>query len=171
MPCPFVRDTLRMAEALARRRFGGGGDAEEMVCDAVSTAWEMARNPRNRKRGHPGTIALFAVRRVACGRQFTESLRSIEVKRRGDRPQAIRKPFFAENTPRAGTSTPAEAAVFSLDFEAWLDTLTARKREVALLLATGHTTKEIANKSRCTTNAVRMIRMALRRSYEAFLRA
>jgi DNA-binding CsgD family transcriptional regulator len=53
----------------------------------------------------------------------------------------------------------------------WLSSLTKRRRDVAELLATGHTTKEIAELSGCTTNAVRMIRMALRHSFQAYLKS
>jgi DNA-directed RNA polymerase specialized sigma24 family protein len=158
-----------MAEALSRRYFSREANADELTADAVSVAWEMAQNESNRERGHPGTIALFAVKRVACGRHHGESVRSIDAHVNGIR-RSLRRGFFEQALPEGRRSSPATAAAFSLDFQAWLTTLTRRQREVALLLAEGHTMKEIATESQCTTNAVRMIRMQLCRSYKAFLR-
>ena len=57
-----LRYTRVTAEALGMKRFAGNAERDELVNDAVSVAWEMAMNARNRRNGHPGTVATFAVR-------------------------------------------------------------------------------------------------------------
>lgn len=165
--CPFVRQTLRMAEGMAMRRFARFHDKSDRVCDAVSVAWEMATNETNRKNGSPGTIAAFAVKRVVSQRHFPTSERGIEHPRPRTRAAACWRRLH-EGMKDGLCVDPGGLAALHVDVETWLGTLTERRREVALLLASGHTTKEIAERSGCTTNAVRMIRMALRKSFEAF---
>jgi hypothetical protein len=166
--CLFTRDALRIAEALASRRFAGHPDRDERICDAVSCAWELTQQETYRQHGHPGSVAAFAVNRVAVARHFHESQTSIDHRCPQDREPTRRCSFFERVTGDKEAPSPRDAAIFRIDLLAWLGTLTSRQREVAILFATGHTTSEIADRSGCTTNAIRMIRMALRRRYEAF---
>jgi hypothetical protein len=152
--CPFTRDALRIAEALAGSRFAHHPDHDDLICDAVSTAWELAQQPSYRERGHPCSVAAFAIRRVAVGRQFPESEKSIDHRYPQDRKPSRRRTFYERVTGEREPSRPAERAVFRIDLLAWLGTLTQRQREVALLLSTGHTTSEIAERSGCTSNDV-----------------
>lgn len=166
--CPFVRSALRVAEALACRRFYFHRDYEELVCDAVSVAWELAVRERSQKRGHPGSVAAFAVKRVASGLQFPLSERDLRHPTPRSRPLPLKLEFDTNISKNEERTCPVEQARLRIDFSAWLRSLTARQREVAESLATRHTVREIAERSGCTTNAVRMMRMALRRSYQAF---
>ncbi len=136
--------------------------------DTVSQAWELVQQPTYRKRGHPGSIAAIAVKRVVSGRHFAESTISMHHPHPQHPRHQHRRPLW-DQLGSETTVLPQEGIVIRLDLRDWLDTLTARQREVALLLATGHTTREIADRSECTTNAVRMIRSVLRQRYEEFI--
>jgi hypothetical protein len=64
--------------------------------------------------------------------------------------------------------TPADAACFRLDFEAWLGGLPLRKRRVAGLLAEGHTTGSAARVLGVTQGAISQARAWLAASWRAF---
>ncbi|MCA9078021.1 MAG: sigma-70 family RNA polymerase sigma factor [Planctomycetaceae bacterium] len=168
--CELTRNTLRIAEAIAMKRFVYHPQREELVQDAVSHAWELSHQPTYRQRGTAGSIAAFAVKHVAVGRHFTQSQTSIDHPRPtgSDRP---RRTGLFDHLTKDRTTNPSHSAEIRIDLQAWLDTLTPRQREVAHLLATGHTTREIAEQSGCTTNAVRMLRAVLRERYEEFVDA
>jgi hypothetical protein len=64
--------------------------------------------------------------------------------------------------------SPADEACFRIDFRAWLERLPARKRRVALLLAEGNTTGEVARAVGVTPGAVSQARAWLAASWGAF---
>jgi hypothetical protein len=64
--------------------------------------------------------------------------------------------------------SPADEACFRIDFRAWLERLPARKRTVALLLAEGNTTGEVARAVGVTPGAVSQARAWLEASWGAF---
>lgn len=166
--CELTRNTLRIAEAIAMKRFVYHPQREDLVQDAVSHAWELAQQPTYRQRGTAGSIAAFAVKHVAVGRHFVQSQTSVDHPRPTGTDLPRRTGLFDHLTTNR-TTNPSHATEIRVDLAAWLDTLTPRQREVALLLATGHTTREIADQSGCTTNAIRMLRAVLRQRYEEFV--
>ena len=64
--------------------------------------------------------------------------------------------------------TPADEAIFRIDFERWLTTLTERKRRMAELLAAGHETSVVANILGVTPAAVSQARPWLADSWRKF---
>jgi hypothetical protein len=63
---------------------------------------------------------------------------------------------------------PAEEAIFNLDYEAWLDSLTQTQRQVARDLQAGLNLTEIAQQRGVSRAAVQQVASRLRQSYEAF---
>jgi hypothetical protein len=64
--------------------------------------------------------------------------------------------------------TPADQAIFRLDFEAWLSTLTERKRRTAELLAAGHETSVVARMIGVSAAAISQARPSLALSWQQF---
>ena len=64
--------------------------------------------------------------------------------------------------------SPADEACFRIDFRAWLERLPARRRTVAILLAEGNTTGEVARAVGVTPGAVSQARAWLEASWGAF---
>jgi hypothetical protein len=64
--------------------------------------------------------------------------------------------------------TPADEAVFRLDFATWLAGLPDRRRKTAELLILGHGTGEVARALGITAAAVSQARAWLERSWRAF---
>lgn len=65
-------------------------------------------------------------------------------------------------------SDPAEQAAFRVDFEAWLASLSTRRRRVAALLAEGRTTGEVARRLGVTPAAISQARVVLALSWRHF---
>ena len=154
-----ISHILQLTRCLALRRFAGRWDKEDCVNDSVSRAWELAQLGR----GTPATVAYFAIRNVASNGQFSRSRRSI------DHTQPGRK---AKQTGDCITSSvepdPATLAVMRVDFEAWLDQLPSRLQRVAILLATGLNTVDIAQIIGCTRGDISGIRKQLIVDYSLF---
>jgi hypothetical protein len=65
-------------------------------------------------------------------------------------------------------STPADHAVFLIDFEDWLGRLSERRRLSAELLSQGHGTKEVADQLGVTPGAISQARTELARNWDEF---
>jgi hypothetical protein len=65
-------------------------------------------------------------------------------------------------------ATPADEACFHVDFETWLESLPARKRQMAVLLAEGLGTSAVARLLGVTMPAVSIARTWLEASWRAF---
>jgi len=65
-------------------------------------------------------------------------------------------------------STPADHAVFLIDFEDWLDRLPERRRLSAQLLAQGYGTNEVAKQVGVSPGAISQSRAALEKNWKAF---
>jgi hypothetical protein len=65
------------------------------------------------------------------------------------------------------TCTPADLAASRIDFPSWLDTLSRRDRRIAMILASGETTKRTAGKFHVSSARISQIRRLLQ---EAWLR-
>jgi hypothetical protein len=65
-------------------------------------------------------------------------------------------------------ATPAEVAACRIDFAEWLHRLTARLRKIALALASGETTKGVAEQFGLSPARISQLREWLKKSWEAF---
>ena len=66
------------------------------------------------------------------------------------------------------TATPAEIAAIRVDFQAWLDTLPSRLREIAEQLSIGETTQAVAQLFQVTAGRISQIRKQLQHAWEEF---
>src|SRR4051812_4210781 len=64
--------------------------------------------------------------------------------------------------------SPADEAAFRLDFAAWLEGLTPRKRRIAELLAEGHEGLVVARAVGCSPGRVSQVRAELEASWREF---
>lgn len=151
------------AARMAAKHFRFHPDAETLVSDAMSVAWELAQQvPDN---ATEKTVAQFAVKRVVMGRQFRQSTRSCE----GPNPLRWERPQRAEldlgEVSRPGDD-PAEIACFWLTFLPWLESLSALKRQVALALILGDQANAVAKQHRLSVGRVSQIRRELKEHWE-----
>jgi hypothetical protein len=65
-------------------------------------------------------------------------------------------------------ATPAELAAVRLDFTAWLETLSPRDRQLALVLATGESTSAVARLFRISLGRVSQLRGTLQAAWRRF---
>jgi DNA-binding NarL/FixJ family response regulator len=65
-------------------------------------------------------------------------------------------------------ATPADVAACRIDFAEWLRRLTARLRKIALALASGETTKGVAEQFGLSPARISQLREWLRKNWEGF---
>jgi len=152
----------------------------ELVADVVAAAY--AGFVRLVERGlqcliYPSALAKFAIRRVRVGRQVGQKqnvndvLSAYAQRARG---------FCVEQLPTViaqrgwdaltydGRANPSEVAALRLDLHHWLRQLTRTKRLVALRLAIGDTTSEVAKRVGLTCGRVSQLRRELNDSWNKF---
>jgi hypothetical protein len=66
------------------------------------------------------------------------------------------------------TCTPAELAASRIDVPAWFDTLRPRDRKIALQLAAGERTSDVAERFRLTAGRIAQLRRALHAAWQRF---
>jgi len=156
-------DILPIVTHWANHRWRGDPDKEAKVCDAQSSAWEFFQVAG--EQAAPQSIAYYAIRFVAAGRQFRESTRSVTGPnpRRSDKPR--RAVFEPSQIFRTGDD-PARIAAFRDLYRVWLTTLNDRQRRVVELLATGERTDATAAQCGVTTGRISQIRRELEKRWQ-----
>jgi DNA-binding NarL/FixJ family response regulator len=161
---------MEAAARIAAKQFARRHNRQELIGDCQSVAWELAQTAS--EKATPGTVAKFAVRRVRQGRQFKQSIRSIDSAKASDASWRVVKPERAGFNPEALFSerhNPARIVAFRLDVRAWFATLNPRQRAVALMLATGEETCTVADAFGCTPAAISHFRKRLEKSWREFM--
>jgi DNA-directed RNA polymerase specialized sigma24 family protein len=175
---------------LLRRRWR---DRDELIAEAVACAWKAWRGLVNRGRdpiavGVTG-IAAWAARHAIKGRRIgnrgggrhamdifhrrAQKLGGFRIVSYDSRPGAqldSEPEAWREWLTHDRRVTPADAAVFRVDFASWLAALPERRRRTAELLAEGHGTLEVAGQVGVTPAAVSQARSWLERSWRNFQR-
>ena len=154
-----INHILQLTRCLALRRFAGRWDKEDRANDSVSGAWELAQLGR----GNPATVAYFAIRNVASNGQFLRSRRSINHTQPGRTAKQTEDCIASSVEPN-----PASLAVTRVDFDALLDQLPSRLQRVAILLATGLNSVDVAEIIGCTRGNISGIRKQLIIDYSLF---
>ena len=158
----LIDTVIELAERFARRAFAADPDRGDLIEDAKSRAWEFALTaPLD---APPPRIAEFAVRHVRRRRQFRWSIRSVDHPRN---PERQRSGLDPADLSRVGED-PFLLTQAKLDVADWFASLSQHHRTVALLLASGHGTGEVAALIGRSPARVSQIREQLRRSWEAF---
>lgn len=155
-------------------------DREEAAADVVAYAFASYLRLKHRGKdpaAFPVAFARFTTRAVANGRAVgrTSSTRDVLVRaarrrfavHRLDDPAPPPAGWWRELLTDPRADVPAQAA-FAVDFPAWLSTLSAVKRRVAVLLAFGHGTGATARRAGISPGRVSQLRAELAASWAAF---
>lgn len=160
----LAAQAMEIAERLARREFARRFERDELVADAMSMAWQAARQTTN-PQATASTIAGYAVQQVKVARQFQWSIRTVDNPRHWQ--DTVRQDFDAVEYCRPGDD-PATIAQVRIDLTEWLSTLSDQQRTVATLFATGCRTTEIAALLKKTPGRISQLRDELRVSWAEF---
>jgi hypothetical protein len=157
----------QIARRIARRTFAGHWDADNLMNDVESIAWDEER--RAGPTASASQIAVNALKKVKVGRQFSESVRSITTSRfdrRSKRPSNLCRVEFKDVA--ADDLWPTEAVPNWLFYEDWLDTLDSRRREIAQSLAAGGRTGEVAADFDVSDSRIAQMRREFETSWKEF---
>ena len=138
--------------------------SEDETLDAISTAWEFAQPGR----GSAVSIGWYAVKRVRRARRFAgQSVRSADSPtQRPDKPQRSDE-IDPADLAKPGAD-PAKLAALRIDFAEWIEALPERPRRVALALASGEQTSELAKTLGCTSGRISQMRRELEAHWREF---
>jgi hypothetical protein len=160
----------------------GAEALDELTSEVVAGAYVLFTSLAKRGRldlALPTPLAKYAIAQVRTGRRVGNRLRIGDVMS----PYAqFQKGFDVERLDSYDDqdgcwrevlledkrATPAEVAICRIDFAAWLRTLKAKIRKVALALARGETTQAVAKMFHLSPARISQIRQWLKKSWEAF---
>lgn len=155
---------------------------EEAIQEGLASTLVAYRRLFERGRAavaRPSPLANYAIRqfsagRITGGRLNVRDVASTACRRRHglvverldgrDEATGLWREFLVEDR----TCTPAELAASRIDYPAWLRTLSCRHREIALALADGGTTRDVARRFGLCPARVSQLRNELKCSWEQF---
>jgi len=153
---------------------------EELVADVVAQAFLAFMNLVARGKAawaYPTVLAKYAIwqmrdgRQAGCRQNVRDVLSPLAQRRQGFCVQPL-DDCQAHDDWQALTdgwrATPAEIAALRMDFRAWLSRLQPFQRQVALQLAAGHTTAQVARCWRVSAARVSQLRQELRHNWNQF---
>lgn len=185
--CTRTDDFLRLLPAIrahlrfAFRRFPAEAH-EEATQEAISNAFVAYARLVSQGRSHVAAaspLARFAVAQVRSGRKvggrinvrdiasLNCRLRKAVVLERLDHWDA-RRECWREALVEDGSCTPAELAGSRIDFEEWLKSLSSRNRAIALRLAAGEATSDVALEFGVSPGRISQLRSELHTSWNEF---
>lgn len=174
---PQIRDQASLAFRAARPEA-----KEELIAETVANAYCALVRLVDRGReelAFATPLAHYAIRQVRAGRrvgtklnvndvssEYAQRVHGLNVERldQFDAAEAEWREVLVE-CRQAG---PAETAAARIDTTQWLKSLGYRKRRVALALAKGGTTGEVADQFGMSAGRVSQLRQELQRSWEEF---
>jgi RNA polymerase sigma factor (sigma-70 family) len=163
-------------------RYLSAAEREEAVQEAIANACvayaRLVQQGRS-ERAFPTVLARFAIAQVRDGRKVGTSINTRDVMSK--RAQQRLK-FMVERIDRFehGGEQWAEAVVpdsrtpiadqvwFRIDFPEWLRRLSRRDRRVALVLAEGHSTSDVAKRFRLSPGRISQLRRQLHDTWQTF---
>jgi len=154
---------------------------EDLLAEVVASAYAAFRRLVERGRAalaYPTVLARFAIRQVRDGRRVGSKRNVLDVMS----PYGQRRKGFSVRSLGEGTkcsaweeqvaedrrASPADIASFRIDFTAWLKRLKRAKRQVALRLAAGDTTSEVAGHFRLSASRISQLRAELQQDWDLF---
>lgn len=161
----FVRACITEARQRAEIAFARDPDRDSKITDSQSYAWQFART------ADPGVsyeaVAAMAIRRTKSPRSLGVSVRSIDHPR--NRSKHAREPADVRHLElfRVGDD-PAEIVCLSIDYAAWLRSLTTVKLRVVISLVAGYRTGEIAEMVGLSYSRISQLRRELADSWDRF---
>lgn len=155
---------------------------DEMVQEVVAiclVAFQRLVTSGNANKAYPSALARFAIAQVRHGRRVSGRLNIDDVSSRySQRRRGIELERLDERDHQTGSwklivvedhrATPADTAVFRIDFQDWLARLPAKQRRVAKLLAIGEQVSVVAKRVQLTAGRVSQLRRLLQMSWDAF---
>lgn len=173
--------TIERAAKIAFRRLDPESREErtqEVICNACQAYARLAEQEKT-ARACPSALARFAIAQVREGRQVGGHLNGHDLlspycqRRKGlivERLDSVVSEYglchaMLLEDRRAG---PAATAASRIDFVAWLKTLPARIRKIALLLATGESTQAAARRFSLSPARISQLRRELRAAWQRF---
>jgi hypothetical protein len=155
---------------------------EDLMCEVIVNAYCHWVRLVSRGRGEiarPTPLAQYALRQVRAGRRIGSRLNSHELlspyarRIRGFIIERLDQRDVASGTwdqvlvedRRAG---PAETATARIDWAEWMGTLSKRNRRIAMALAAGETTGEVARQFGLSPGRVSQMRTMFRVHWERF---
>jgi hypothetical protein len=155
---------------------------EEAVQEAVANAFVSYARLVNQGRAHVAAatpLARFAIAQIRVGRRVGTRFNVRDVssvacrQRKGVVLEQLdrwddRKECWKEALLEDRHCTPAELAASRIDFEDWLQTLPHRQRQIALKLADGERTRDVAREFGLSSARISQLRSELQAAWEEF---
>ncbi|MBI3864907.1 MAG: helix-turn-helix domain-containing protein [Planctomycetia bacterium] len=160
-------------------------EREEAEADAVAVAMVFFVRLVNRGKNASDLaprIAQIAVLRVKAGRiigtgeRRNDVLSRVARQRRGFQVESLDSGTSADQKGWQSVlvedrkSTPADIAASRIDFSAWLNGMTHRRRQIAESLAAGYRTEEVAEKFHVSRSRISQLRREFEDSWREFQR-
>lgn len=152
---------------------------QEDICNALAAYVRLCERAKV-DQAYPTPLATYAVRQIRDGRKVGGKLNvrdvsSLHCRRRKhvilerldkwDREEQAWMEIVVEDRH----TSPADVVRVRLDFAAWLKTLPRRDRKVALDLAAGHRTKDVARRYDLSDGRISQLRKELHLSWELMM--
>jgi hypothetical protein len=152
---------------------------QEGICNAM-IAYLRLYERRKLDRAYPSPLAIYAARQVRDGRKvggnlnikdvssaYCRRLKHVTLERldKWDRYEEEWLEIVVEDR----NATPADVVRVRLDFAAWLKTLSRRDRKVALELARGSRTGEVARKYDLSDGRISQLRKEMHLSWQLMM--
>lgn len=151
---------------------------QEGICNAM-VAYVRLHERGEVEKAYPSPLAIYAARQVRDGRKvggklnvkdvsssYCRRLKHLVLERldKWDRNEG-----WMEILVEDRNASPADIARVRLDFAAWLKTLPRRDRKVALELARGNRTKDVARKYELSDGRISQLRKEFHLSWELLM--
>jgi hypothetical protein len=174
---PAIRRTAQITFRKIRPELRGELIEEVVANCFVAYARLVERGQADR--ALPSPLARFAIAQVRAGRRVGNHLR---IRDALSNYAQFKKGFQVERLDQFDEeencwqqiliedkrATPADVAICRIDFADWLRRLTVRLRKIALALASGETTKGVAEQFGLSPARISQLREWLKKSWDAF---
>ena len=154
---------------------------EELATEAVARcycAYHRLVQLGREHHAHPSVLLRFAVKQVGIGLRLGSSRNLYDVTARysclrsGIQVNSLHGRSedgdWRELALESRRTSPAETAALRVDFAAWLSTLSARDREIALLLSSGEPTFKVAERFQVSRGRISQLRREFERGWYKF---
>jgi hypothetical protein len=166
----------------ARRAFSdlGPQERDEAVSEVIANAFATFRRLAERGKldvAYPSPLARFAVAQVRAGRRVGNKPNVRDVfsflaqRRYGFRVESWRNAkdgYWLDAVTDNTVTGVHEQVAFRLDFADWLQSLSARDRQLIRFLALGNTTSEAARKFKISSARISQMRSELKAKWQQF---
>ena len=152
---------------------------QEAIAATIARAFAdygQLAHQRKLSRAYPTSLAEYAVRRIRAGRTVGGSQNARDLLNHAPQRFHIQS-LTPSNSSDGGwrelvlenrRTTPADQAVFNLDFQSWLAQWPPRHRDIINTLAAGHRNCDVALRFKTSRSRISQLRRTYRQSWEQF---